>query len=81
MRGIIQTGDSSYHIVDILSRNKKKMNKNLAEEDRVSLMARKLDQFVKKMKCSGATGVGLESFKDIKGRKYNRKGSTIDIIL
>ena len=52
------------------------MNKKLedvVEEDRVSLMARKLDQFVKKMKCSGATGVGLESFKDIKGRKYYRK--------
>ena len=52
------------------------MNKKLedvVEGDRVSLMARKLDQFVKKMKCSGATGVGLESFKDIKGRKYYRK--------
>ena len=57
------------------------MNKNLTEEDRVSLMARKLDQFVKKMKCSGATGVGLESFKDIKGRKYNRKESTVEIVL
>ena len=60
------------------------MNKKLedgVEEERVSLMARKLDQFVKKMKCSGATGVGLESFKDIKGRKYNRKyDQTVEII-
>ena len=60
------------------------MNKKLedvVEEDRVSLMARKLDQFVKKMKCSGATGVGIETFKDIKGRKYNRKESTVEIVL
>ena len=39
------------------------------KDDRVSLLARKLDQFVRKMKCSGATGVGIETFKDIKGRK------------
>ena len=48
------------------------MNKKLeaeVDDERVSLIARKLDQFVKKMKCSGATGVGIETFKDIKGRK------------
>ena len=46
------------------------------EDERVSLLARKLDQFVKKMKCSGATGVGIETFKDIKGRKTTENGCT-----
>ena len=65
-------------------KQKTTMNKELdgeVEDDRVSLMARKLDQFVKKMKCSGATGVGIETFKDIKGRKYNRKCKTIEIVI
>ena len=44
------------------------------DDERVSLMARKLDQFVKKMKCSGVTGVGIETFKDIKGRKTRENG-------
>ena len=47
------------------------------EDERVSLLARKLDQFVKKMKCSGATGVGIETFKDIKGRKTTENGCTV----
>ena len=36
------------------------------KNDSISLIARRLDQYVKKMKCSGATGVGIENFKDIK---------------
>ena len=36
------------------------------DDERVSMLARRLEQFVKKMKCSGATGVGIENFKDIK---------------
>ena len=52
------------------------------EDERVSLMARKLDQFVKKMKCSGATGVGIETFKDIKGRKTTENGcKPVEIVL
>ena len=35
-------------------------------ESKISVIARRLDQYVKKMKCSGATGVGIENFKDIK---------------
>ena len=35
-------------------------------ESKICVIARRLDQYVKKMKCSGATGVGIENFKDIK---------------
>ena len=38
----------------------------LITENTQHKIARELDQWVKKLKCSGSSGIGIESFPDIK---------------
>ena len=42
------------------------LNMNLQVEKKPQQVAKDLDQWVKKMKCSGTSGVGIESFADIR---------------
>ena len=54
----------------------------LQGEKKPQQVAKDLDQWVKKMKCSGTSGVGIESFADIRvGIDHSPVNENINMVL